>query len=205
MDWSRLAGWLYENGTPDIEKLRRYKIGVVYVDPRSLNAEQVIRDLRAAGVNAGLYEVPQWYPGITASAFATKVSTDIQRLIPQAYPLPTQTQGAPVMLDFEQLPRQWIADFAASYHRLRPARETCFTTEPYKYGQDIPIPELAALGWPWFVQLYTADMSPVDDPAWALLAIARGYPPQLVHGFYDGARPPARATDGAIFTVERLP
>jgi hypothetical protein len=32
-----------------------------------------------------------------------------------------------------------------------------------------------------------------------------GYPPNMLHPFYDGARLPADARDGCVFTAERIP
>jgi hypothetical protein len=200
MDWGKMGAWLYENGQPDYPKLSAHRVGTVYIDPRSTNAQTVLIDLWAHGYQAGLYLVAAWAPGMAGSHFAKYASDHLQRLTPWRYP-----EAPPCMLDLEGVSKDWTAECVTSYRTYQPRRPTSYTNEPFKDGTVVPIPVLIAASLHWYPQLYRGDMSPVD-PAAVLLELARwGYPPNMLHPFYDGARLPADARDGCCFTAERLP
>lgn len=202
MDWMRLGEWVDKGQAPDDGKIARWNIGTVFVNPTDSNARTYINDLFRKGIQAGIYEATSWYPGVDPATFAGLVSADIGRLIPQA--------GVhPVMLDLEAIAPAWVSSFLKYYRHSRPVRETAYTNEPFKDGTVVPIPDLLAANIHWYIQLYRGDMTPVEK-ACAMMEIARGYPPNMVHPFYDGKDPTLGdvlllKSDGCIFTQQRLP
>lgn len=197
MDWTTLAAWLYEQDTPDYTKLSTHGIGVVYLDPRSGNAATVAADLRAHGLAAGIYYCPSWFPGPTPQGHAQLVSDYVQKdgII---------VTGEPVMLDLEALSPVWVTAFLKSLRSYLPSRPLAYTNAPFQDQTVVPVATLQQYGIHWYPQTYYGDMSPAD-PAAVLLEVCRIYPPAMVHPFYDGARLPADARDGCVFTLERLP
>jgi hypothetical protein len=200
MNWRAVMTWIDKDAGVDFAKCRRYGITIILVDARSVNATQVIAEIRAQGLTAALYFAtwPQ-YP-VDAGAFAAEVSRVSNILIPRTGP-----EAPPLMLDLEQKSKQWIHDCISTYRRYQPHRPTAFTTEPFQDDTVIPMHAIHRAGIHWYVQLYRGDMSPVDSSA-AVLEVCRwGFPADMVHPFYDGARLPADHRDGAVFTLERLP
>jgi hypothetical protein len=198
VDWTKLGAWVYENNPVDLAKIAKYKIGTVYVDPRSGNAATVTAQLRAAGVTPGIYFDPHWDGGnMTPQQHAGVISNYVQHtgLI---------EPGEPVMLDMEALSIPWVANFLEEYRDHLPERPTAYTNAPFQNQTVVPVNALKTYGLHWYPQTYYGDMSPADTAA-VMLEVARIYPPDMVHPFYDGAHLPADARDGAVFTLERLP
>jgi hypothetical protein len=195
-----LSCWVYKESVPDRAKITKYQIGQVFIDPRSTNAVEVIASLRQYGVTPGIYECPGWYNNPTPTQFVAQVTAHANELIPRLI-----ASAPPLMLDLEGVSKQWIASAVTLYRKSQPRRPTSFTTEPWQDGTVVPIKELVAAKMDWYVQLYRGDMSPVDAAA-AVLEVCRwGYPPSMIHPFYDGANLPLDHRDGCIFVMERLP
>lgn len=192
-----LSAWLYENDPPDYQRIAKYGIGTVYLDPRSQNVVSVAADLRNHNVTPGLYYDPHWNPGLTTLQQAQKISDYVQKggMI---------VVGEPVMLDLELLSIPWMTAFVKSYRSYLPSRPTSVTVAPFQ-APVLPIQAFLAAGFDCYPQLYYGDMSPADGAAVTLELVRAGYPADRVHPFYDGARLPTDARDGAIFTLERLP
>lgn len=205
MNWLARTAWIYENTVPDYPTMRAHGIEGLYVDPRSANAAAVIAGLRANGfLVAGIYVATSWMSGCSPDAFAAAAAQYAHQLVPQAYPLATQQEGAPVMLDLEGVTPAWATAAIRSWRKLRPRQETAYTNAPFQ-GGNVPTMEIVHADLHVYVQLYYGDMRPAD-PAAALLELARqGVPPQRLHGFYDGACLPSDARDGCVYTLERIP
>lgn len=203
MDWTQLAAWIYRDSTIDLAKIRAHKIGTVYVDPRSSNAATVCGALRFEGVTPGLYYSPGWFAGPTPQQHAQKLSDYVQKA-------GIISGGEPVMVDLELLSPPWVRTFLTSLHAHLPRRPLAYTNCPFQNETVVPVATLAGFGMHWYPQLYYGDTLPDGrlrpaDAAAVIAEVARIYPPELVHPFYDGAALPADARDGCVFTLERLP
>lgn len=205
MNWRSLAAWLELDADADLTKCARYGITLVYVDPRSGNAAAQVAKLREGGFNAGIYAAANWRPELDGAGFAEYVSLFVKALIPQAFPLPSQSAGAPVMLDLEAVSIAWTSACLARWRQLRPIRETAYTNEPFKDPSVVPFADLEAAGLHWYAQTYYGSMTPADAAAVMLEPARWGFPADRLHPFYDGARLPGDHRDGCVFTLSRLP
>jgi hypothetical protein len=197
MNWTTLGAWIYKDDTYVKAICDRHNIGVIYIDPRSGNAQQVAASVRADNRTAGVYYVPGWTPGPTPQQHAQIVSDYVQKA-------GIIVTGEPVMLDLEQLSIPWVEAFLKSYRQHLPQRPTAYTNEPFQNETVVPVATLQKYGLHWYPQTYYGDMSPADSAA-VMLEVSRIYDPTMVHPFYDGAHLPADVHDGCIFTLERLP
>lgn len=197
MNWSAVSAWLDENTVPDLSKISRHQIEVLYIDPRASNVAAVKKMCTSTLV--GAYVAASWY-GSDPVAAANLASKQVQAYFPKV-----GAEAPPAMLDLEDRTLAWKATFIRQYRRHQPARPTAYTDAPFKSG-EAPISVLGQESMPVFVQLYQGDMSPVDASA-AILDVCRaGMPALMVHPFYDGAVPVNYgARDGCFFTLGRLP
>ncbi len=192
MNWMRLSRWRTGNGVPT-------EGFDLYLDGRTATKADVTATL-AAGVNCGLYfGTTPWYPGATPQQFVDEVHAQVKFLIPQAYPLPTQNQGAPVMLDLEPTDYEWTQTMVSLFRQAMPSRETAFTTEPWKGdGRILPFVALRGAGFHWYPQCY--DNNGAIDSAAVILNACRAYPSGMVHPFYkETLFPPNPVLDGCVF------
>lgn len=200
MNWSALAAWLYENDQLDVAKAKAHGIEVIYIDPRSSNAAEVIAAIRAAGLTPGAYFATSWWENATPAVFAQHVSDLLNATLPRG----SAAEAPPAMLDLEAVAYDWAQLAVQSYRTHQPARPTAYTNEPFKDGSVVPLAALMKANLHWYVQLYADGMEPVNA-ARAMLQTCRLYPPMQVHPFYDGAALPSDAQDGCVFTLERIP
>lgn len=195
-----LSAWVYAGWTLDRDRIARYGIDTIYIDPRADNAHDVIKSLRANQTRPGLYIDPHWQ-GDDADPhdFADWCSTGLENLLPRDGRNPAD----PFMADLEGFASDWIVAFIIEYRKHQPHRESGATIEPFQGGL-IPTLDLTARGFNIYVQTYYGDMRPADAAA-CVLEQARAGDPLRVHPFYDGAALPPDHRDGCIFTLERLP
>lgn len=206
------GAWLYENDPLDLAKIAKYAIEVLYVDPRSGNAADNIKQLRDAGVIPGIYFDPHNFDRPTILAQAQTISDFVQKGQLNADGTYTKLLqiGEPVMVDLEQLPQAWLSEFIHWYRSYLPSRPTSVTLGPGQDSSIVPVAAFVAAGIHLVVQLYEGTlMTPAPaSKVWATneSLVAAGYPRSLIHPFYDGKAFPWNATsDGTIFTSERLP
>lgn len=186
-----MDAWIYKDGVP------RAWDGLIYLDPRSINAAEVIQKLHANGKRYGIYYSPGWdsWPGPLAAA--RTASKHLSRL-------GLNGSDQPIMFDLETTNVAWVRRFLAAWRTLRPFRKTAYTNAPFQGGY-VPSLALRLARVDVYIQTYYGDMRPADGAA-ALLEIARqGTPPARLFPFYDGAHIPADARDGCVFTLERIP
>ena len=196
MDWAKLGVWVDKGVNVKWAKLDAHNIKTVWFDPTDPGVQGPIADARTKGFQVGIYMDPHLYDSPTAAGFAALVSADIARLIPG--------RGNPVMVDLELLPLDWQAAFVTAYRALRPQRETSVTVAPFQ-APVLAVKAFADAGFHIYPQLYGGEMEPFDGAAVVLELARAGFPADRVHPFYDGARLPSDARDGAVFTMERLP
>jgi hypothetical protein len=200
MNWSAKAAWLYAGNQPDWGKVAKYGIQVIYIDPRdAIYAKQLVADIRNRGLTPGAYVATSWYVG-TSEGFGDYVSFLANSVIPKG----SLAEAPPLMLDLETVPIYWAAAIIREYRKHQPARPTAYTNEPFKDSTVVPTVIMQQANLHWYVQLYQGDMTAVD-PAAAMMQVARIYPPNMVHPFYDGARWGTDHKDGCYFTLERMP
>ncbi len=98
MNWAARSAWVYQESIPDTAKAARYGIETVYVDPRSSNAAAAIKELRAAGIEAGAYVSSAW-PEVGGGAVqgADWFSSKLDALLPRV----GTAEAPPAMLDLE--------------------------------------------------------------------------------------------------------
>src|SRR5579864_1134011 len=148
MNWLALSAWIYEDSVPDYGKLAAHAIAVVYVDPRSGNADQVIADIRAHGLLAGAYMATSWNTGLSGAEFAHWCSDTLNARLPKG----NFAEAPPFMSDLEAVSVQWQRDFLAEYRHPQPRRPSSYTNAPFQNETVVPIAELQAAGFPWYQQ-----------------------------------------------------
>lgn len=200
MNWYARSAWVYENWAPgdsDAAKLKQHGIELVYIDPRSTNAAEVIQWLHDNGFGYGIYFDPSWFNWPSPLATAKLAAGYLSKL-------GLNGSFQPVMFDLETKSTAWVTAFLVAWRVLRPTRATAYTNSPFQ-GGFVPSLRLRLARVHVYVQLYEGEMQPVDSAA-ALLEIGRqGTPASMLHPFYDGAAIPGDSRDGCVFTYERIP
>lgn len=191
------SAWIYQNTDPDLAAISKHGVDMIWLDPRSTNAAQVIQKLHSAGVSYGLYYAPSWDNWPSPRATAKIASAHLKRL-----GLNSRTQ--PIMFDLETQDVAWVRKFLLAWRVLRPTRSTAYTNAPFQGGY-VPSLALKLARVQVYPQVYYGDMRSADGAAVVLELIRQGTPASMIHPFYDGAAIPADSRDGAIFTLERVP
>jgi hypothetical protein len=200
VNWNARAAWINEGQGLDVDRAHKYGLTILYVSARGAT-KQLIADIQAAGLIAGLYADPSWTPGITAPVFAKQASDWLQTFVPRPWP----NEAPPFMADIEVHDPAYVTAFLAEYRRWQPARPSSITVEPFQGGL-VPTDEIAARGFHLYPQTFYGDMSPADEAGVLLELTRQGFPAAALHPMYAGERFPARdARDGCVFTIERLP
>lgn len=200
MDFAARAAWIYENATPDLAKIHRHEIKVIYIDPRSLNAAAVISLMRYAGVVVGAYFADSWHEEMTSTEWAAWAS----KLLNQVLPRVGTSEAPPCMLDLETHDIARASNIISAYKSHQPARPTSYSNGAFQ-APNAPWSMLHKYNMPYYVQLYNGDMSPADA-ARASIEVCRYHSSaKLVFPFYDGARWGTDQVEGCYFTLERMP
>lgn len=199
MDFSARAAWIYENGVPDINKIHKYGIKVVYIDPRSTNAKAVIAQLRSAGIIAGAYFADSWNEQMNPTEWAAWASKLLNQVLPKI-----GAEAPPCMLDLETHDTVRQGALIDKYRSHQPSRPTSYSNGAMQ-APNAPWAQIKKYALPYYVQLYIGDMTPADA-ARAVLEVCRYYgDAKKIYPFYDGARYGTDQIEGCYFTLERLP
>lgn len=187
--------------------------------PESL--QQRLLDVRNANLAAGVYMAWNWpiYAGLSGAQVAEHVHQQIAATI--KYPKPAWPK---VQFDIEAHDPDFILAVLRRFRELRPTQDVSWTMESFQGGWMSPAfaQEIVNLKVRVVPQLYLGQMAQIElresNPAkfWKQIAdqqvaqdmalrdlTRRGFPENLITGFYDGAALPARY-DGFIFTQGRL-
>lgn len=201
MDWFAKSTWIYKNNYPDLIKADSRDIRVIYIDPNSGNTKQVMNVIRDHGLIAGVYFASSWAPSIwTATTFADWISGVLNSVAPRV----GTDEAPPCMLDFEEMPIEWVTEAINQYRKHQPNRPTALTDEPFQ-GGVLPWQAVTQSHMPYYPQVYKGDMSQADAAAVVLEACRYYGNPNMVHPFYDAHHWGTDQRDGCYFTLENLP
>ena len=192
--------WVDEGNDPDYDKLAAHGISGVSLSIREATPEK-LADVAAHGFQTGVYFAWNWYPDATAAQLADTISAALQHLAPNSPP-----EQPRVCCDIETHDTEYLLAFFRRWRQHRPRRLTDFALEGFQGGifSAAAVRELVALKVNMVPSNYTGSMAAFAADRVALDLAARGFPTDLLFGFYDGAALPIN-WQGYVFTQGRLP
>ena len=192
--------WVDEGNDPDYDKLVKHGISGVSLSLREATIER-LDELPLKGFQAGVYFAQNWYDAATGHELADLVSARLQELAP----------GSPfdfprVCCDIETHDVVYLLEFFRRWRAHRPRRLTDFALEGFQGGlfSEAVAQELTLLHVNMVPSNYKGDMRPWAADRVALDLVDRGFAPDRLFGFYDGAALPA-GWQGYVCTQGRLP
>lgn len=206
--------WTVVGDDPDYKQGDKYGIDGYLSPLPSLDplTPEVLAETLALGRAGGIYMGHNWYPNASGSQLAEKMNTDYKAMA-KLHP----TAKLRVMFNLEEHDPIKIVQCLRRWRGLQPKVNTSWTMEGMQGGWMGPkvlyggttsqfVQDILSFRVRLVPQLFTGPMGTLNERKVALDLIERGFPPQIVSPFYDGARlRPDDAIDGFVFTMGRLP
>ncbi len=197
--------WVDSGNDPDWAKVYRHSISALYFDlfdPR-VTAPYLL-SMVDRSVQVGVYVASNW-PQVSGNGrdFAEKTSARLKEVMTGGVTKPSFPK---VQLDMEEHDPGKIADALKRWRELHRYQDTSWTMEAMQGGWMDPAFVQTVLDCRVRVvpQYYTGDMRPMAQDVAFRDLLVRGFPPQVISGFYDAAALPIN-WDGWAFTMGRLP
>lgn len=206
--------WVDAGNDPAYSKLDQHDINGVSFDIRENRLDWgYLDDKRNRGYSVSVYTAPNWpeYAGMSAAQYADATSARVQQINAD-----TLLANFPkVQFDMEMHDPGYVEAVLRRWRQLQPNRDTSWTMESFQGGWMGPVVKpgrepsafvkaIIALKVRVVPQYYKGNMEPFAQDTAMKNLLDRGFPHQLVSGFYDAAHLPVN-WDGWAFTQGRLP
>jgi hypothetical protein len=200
------ALWVDSGNDADWAKVSAHHMTHLYFDLFDSRVRApYLGDVRGRGYGVGVYCVSNWsqFQGMNGAQMAQRVHEELKTVTGT----PETSAAFPkVQFDIEQHDPIFVLDCLRRFRTLRPKQDVSWTLESYQGGwmSDQFVADVLSCRVRIVPQYYGGNMTPfAQDIAFKDL-LDRGFPPNIITGFYDAAALP-EYWDGFAFTQGRLP